>query len=223
MENKLICPKCGKEFKTIRARCGHMARCNEDKIECNICHQLISHSNYPRHKKAHNNCHPCLQCGKIISGSKKFCNSSCAAKYNNPKRKKYHNKTCLYCGKEFDSNYKPQKFCSQNCATLYRSKTRNQEQEELYFSGQLNNPQALKKQFVNHNEYKCALCGISEWQNRKLVLILDHIDGNPCNNQPENLRLVCPNCDSQLSTYKSKNRGNGRAYRRKRYAEGKTY
>jgi len=41
-------------------------------------------------------------------------------------------------------------------------------------------------------------------------LVLDHIDGHFENNNEENLRLVCGNCDMQLSTYKSKNIGNGR-------------
>jgi len=39
----------------------------------------------------------------------------------------------------------------------------------------------------------------------------------------KNLRLVCGNCDMLLPTYKSKNKGNGRHNRRKRYAEGKSY
>ena len=50
-----------------------------------------------------------------------------------------------------------------------------------------------------------------------------HIDGNSDNNALVNLRLVCGNCDMQLPTYKSKNRGNGRHNRRKRYSEGKSF
>lgn len=70
----------------------------------------------------------------------------------------------------------------------------------------------------------CAICGgPSTWQGLPLTLILDHIDGNPDNSRRDNLRLVCPNCDSQLPTYKSRNRGNGRSYRRQRYADGKSY
>ncbi len=70
----------------------------------------------------------------------------------------------------------------------------------------------------------CAVCGsAATWQGLPLTLILDHIDGNPTNNRRENLRLVCPNCDSQLPTYKSRNRGSGRASRRQRYADGKSY
>jgi hypothetical protein len=52
---------------------------------------------------------------------------------------------------------------------------------------------------------------------------MDHIDGNSENNHLSNLRLVCGNCDMLLPTYKSKNKGNGRAYRRERYANGKSY
>lgn len=45
------------------------------------------------------------------------------------------------------------------------------------------------------------------WNNKSLPLILDHINGNRKDNRPEMLRLLCPNCDSQLSTRGGANRG----------------
>jgi len=42
---------------------------------------------------------------------------------------------------------------------------------------------------------------------------LDHIEGDASNNLPNNLRLICPNCDSQSDTFGAKNYGKGRKSR----------
>lgn len=46
-------------------------------------------------------------------------------------------------------------------------------------------------------EYKCNSCGIKEWNSKRLVLEVDHIDGQYWNNTQENLQFLCPNCHSQ--------------------------
>lgn len=38
------------------------------------------------------------------------------------------------------------------------------------------------------------------WLGSKLKMVLDHIEGNRHDNSFLNLRFLCPNCDSQLST-----------------------
>ena len=62
---------------------------------------------------------------------------------------------------------------------------------------------------------KCSCCDLETWQEKEIVLEIDHIDGNSDNNLLDNLRLLCPNCHSQTKTYKNRNKGNGREKRRK--------
>jgi len=53
---------------------------------------------------------------------------------------------------------------------------------------------------------ECAECGQrSEWHRKPLVLVLDHINGNSKDHRLENLRLLCPNCNSQTATFCGRN------------------
>jgi Zn finger protein HypA/HybF involved in hydrogenase expression len=48
----------------------------------------------------------------------------------------------------------------------------------------------------------CYICGQQpEWNNKTLVLIIDHINGKRRDNRLENLRILCPNCNSQTDTF----------------------
>jgi hypothetical protein len=55
-------------------------------------------------------------------------------------------------------------------------------------------------------ELHCKLCGLVEWQGRPLSLVLDHINGNPRDHRLLNLRLLCPNCNSQTPTFAGRNK-----------------
>lgn len=84
-------------------------------------------------------------------------------------------------------------------------------------------PPQLKNYLLDTRGHRCEVCGITEWMGRPAPLELDHCDGNPLNNHLDNVRLICPNCHAQTETYKGKNMGSGRYYRRERYATGRSY
>lgn len=65
----------------------------------------------------------------------------------------------------------------------------------------------LKKRLLRDNILKniCNICNIEgEWQGKKLVMILDHINGVNDDHRRENLRMLCPNCNSQQKTFAGK-------------------
>ncbi len=45
------------------------------------------------------------------------------------------------------------------------------------------------------------------WDGKPIRMIVDHVDGCRFNNRPKNLRLLCPNCNSQLGTTGGRNKG----------------
>lgn len=53
----------------------------------------------------------------------------------------------------------------------------------------------------------CAECGQDElWQGKRLVLEIDHINGDRLDNRRDNLRYLCPSCHSQTRTFSNRHR-----------------
>jgi hypothetical protein len=50
--------------------------------------------------------------------------------------------------------------------------------------------------------YRCAICcQAPHWNGKKLVLQINHKNGDFADDRSENLEFVCPNCHSQTETY----------------------
>lgn len=125
-------------------------------------------------------------------------------------------KLCLNCGNEIVGFiYEERKYCSSKCASDHRVKLKWEhylKNEEKYDAS--SSMFFTKKHILKEQKNRCAVCSkLDLWNKKKLVFVLDHIDGDASNNARKNLRLVCPNCDSQLPTFKSKNRNSARKER----------
>jgi len=141
----------------------------------------------------------------------------------NPKKPRLN---CLSCDKETARS--DAKYCSNTCQMEYQYISYIQNWKQ----GKENGLQGLgivsghiKRYLRTKYNNKCCICGWSKLNLKSGVvpLVADHIDGNWRNNIENNLRLICPNCDSLTSTYAGLNRGNGRQNRflSKRAKEGR--
>lgn len=60
----------------------------------------------------------------------------------------------------------------------------------------------------------CYECGIGVvWNDKDLVLQIDHINGDPTDHRIENLRLLCPNCHSQTGNFSGRNLKSKKEYK----------
>lgn len=223
-----ICKYCGKEFETPPEIGGHVL--NFHKKE-NACYILIKKRNEEEYIK---NPKHCEQCNEIISyelmrkdKNRKFCSHSCSASSSNKRRRVM--KKCLYCEKEILKSREKRNniFCNQECSFKYK--------KEKYVSDWLNTgelpikkgskvPQPIREYILKEQNNKCAICEIEPiWNDKPLLFVADHINGNSSDCSRDNIRLICHNCDSQTETYKGRNKGNGRYFRRERYQLNKSY
>lgn len=201
-----ICEFCKKEFKYKIGLINHLKR----KISC---------------KDYNSKCfNP--KCSNKVEYPNKFCSCKCAGKVNSPGREQTEEtrrkisishggtgiilptKICLNCEKSTKK-----KFCSNSC-----------QQEYIYnklildwLQGKINGNSKcglyapfIKKYLLRKNNHKCSKCGWGEVNPYSNIVSLEveHIDGNPYNNSPNNLDLLCPNCHSLTKTFKGLNTKN---------------
>ena len=167
----------------------------------------------------------CKRCLVEIPLGRKFCSHSCSAKENNKSRCRHGKQRevfdCLTCNKTLKQSQK--KYCSKSCSQrfLYQEfivRWLNEEEDGVVGEGMQISLHIRRWLQENFGE-KCSECGWSKinQHTNKIPVQIDHIDGNPLNNKPDNLRFLCPSCHSLTATYGGANKGNGREVRRRKY------
>jgi predicted nucleic acid-binding Zn ribbon protein len=206
-------------------RLGALAR--RDKIRVEKEQRVELYNKNPTH---------CPICNKALSYEKRhnlYCSHSCAIIQNNKDKGRYLNRRdrvketlCVFCGQSLMGK-SGKKYCSLLCSAKDRHRKILDVVTQMFESGNTNGNLNLlkhaKKVLIELRGYECESCHNTQWLGQPVPLELEHVDGNHENNLLKNLKLLCPNCHALTPTYKSKNKGHGRAKRRERYRQGKSY
>ena len=176
----------------------------------------------------------CLACGEPLPYERrkcKFCNNSCAAKYNNTKRNDFSNsleiKYCKNCGKPLVKKCHEtyQRFIERNyCDNTCRYEHAQNDFISKWKAGEISGTNSdneihdrIRTYMLEKANYKCTRCGWSEVNpaTGKVPVQIHHKDGDCTNNKEDNLEVLCPNCHSLTPTYGAINKGSGRFKRLK--------
>lgn len=221
---------CGKEFPSKMSLAGHKTSCGKSfEKKCDICGRITDVRKWKEHVASHKRDSKCPTCGGVIFGidNKKFCDHSCAARYNNLGVRRHGKRTrkkCAYCGKILRRAVN--KYCGYDClkkhayeryieAWLCGRKTGNwgdqiQPQVRLWLFERAENA----CEGILDDGSRCGWSRMNQ-STGKIPLCAHHKDGDHKNTTPENLELLCPCCHSLTDNYGSRNKGSGRDSRKK--------
>ena len=179
----------------------------------------------------------CENCGiehDGIYGSGRFCSEKCArgftTKFNRDEISRkvsltlggkgiLKEKNCLYCGALLTKKNAKKFCCNAHQQQFQRDKTWSRaDRDGVWYTESCNSvSRGAKNYLIARRGYRCEICGITEWKQGPIPLVLDHIDGESDNWSLNNIRLVCRNCDGELPTFCGRNQKNGHQSKRQKY------
>ena len=217
-----VCKTCGKVFTELPGAYASGDFCSK------ACARKYSYSHVSGTKLI-----PCTNCGTEVKADVRTSHILCrrcrkmvgkhTTKYRLPKSvgAQASRTTCRRCGKEIAANgrYAGRLFCSRKCSDHYKTEESFRLIDESHefpkaFMGEASRD-LIRKYLKARRGHRCEICGLTTWRGKPCPLVVDHIDGNAFNRSVDDVRLICPNCDAQLPTYKGGNIGHGRASRYK--------
>ena len=153
-------------------------------------------------------CEFCDQEIIIKYASGRFCNRVCSNRFSSNKNKEEKNKKIkeslkgippksLLCRDKWIDKHK------ESVAKRWKDKKTFLKKEKSFEKL----PDYIRREIVLEEQNSCcAKCGISEWLGQKIILELEHKDGNHFNDLRENLEFICPNCHSLTKTWRGRNK-----------------
>lgn len=146
---------------------------------------------------------------------KKYCSRSCAAKHNNTvfikRPRTARGYSCKHCGGLIIGSGK--KFCSRQCFI----DNRYSDEIRQWLAGADNASRKsgalaswARSYLLKNSNFSCSKCcwSIPNPKTGKVILTIEHKDGNWQNNKFDNLEVLCYNCHTLTETFGSLNAKN---------------
>lgn len=124
-------------------------------------------------------------------------------------------RSCLSCEKPLQGN---KKYCDNRCQQDFAYKRyieswlAGKETGRVGSSDYISVSKHIRRYLIETLGERCTVCSwdVKHLTTGRVPIVVEHKDGNPKNNSPKNLTLLCPNCHSLTATFGGLNRGFGR-------------
>lgn len=140
--------------------------------------------------------------GTFASG--RFCGIRCSRAFSTKQKRKSINRKI---SKALTGRISGSNEWSADAINAFRERHHHRKQKRIFELSWEEVPKNhYRKRLLFEQKSSCAICkSLPTWCDQPLTFQMDHIDGNRSNDSRENLRLICPNCHSQTSTFGHRN------------------